>query len=309
MENRKIIVGLGEILWDMLPSGKVLGGAPANFAYFASQFGFDGYAVSAIGNDLLGKEILDNLAEKKLRFLLEKVDFPTGTVAVTLDEKGVPHYEICEGVAWDHIPFTAQTEMLARNCAAVCFGSLAQRNAVSRNTIQKFLELVPKDAMKIFDVNLRQHFYTKEMIEHSLKQSNILKINNEELEILTEIFDWQGLSEEVVCKKILNDYALKMVVETKGEAGSFIFTNDDLSYIATPKVQVADTVGAGDSFTGTLAAALLNGKTIREAHRLAVEVAAYVCTQHGAMPFVERDMFCRPKIGGFEIRQTISEKK
>ena len=281
---KNIVIGLGEILWDMLPSGKVLGGAPANFAYHASQFGFDGYAVSAIGNDLLGKEILDSLAEKKLNSLLEVVDFPTGTVAVTLDKKGVPQYEICEGVAWDNIPFSSQTEVLARNCAAVCFGSLAQRNVVSRNTVLEFLKLVPEDAMKIFDINLRQHFYTKEIIEHSLKQCNILKINDEEIVIVAELFGWKGLSEETVCKKLLNDYALQMLVETKGATGSYIFTDNDVSYIVTPKVCVADTVGAGDSFTGALTAALLNGETIQRAHSLAVEVSAYVCTQHGAMP-------------------------
>jgi fructokinase len=280
----KNIIGLGEILWDMLPSGKVLGGAPANFAYHVSQFGLNGYAVSAIGNDLLGKEILDSLAEKHLNFLIENVDFPTGTVPVTLDEKGIPQYEICEGVAWDNIPFTQQAEELARICDAVCFGSLAQRNAVSRATILKILELVPATALKIFDINLRQHFYSKEIIENSLKHCNILKINDEEVVVAAKLFDWQGLSEEVVCKKILDAYSLKMVILTKGAIGSSVITDDETSYIDTPKVHVADTVGAGDSFTGSFVAALLNGESVRNAHKLAVEVSAYVCTQHGAMP-------------------------
>jgi fructokinase len=280
----KNIIGLGEILWDMLPSGKVLGGAPANFAYHVSQFGLNGYAISAIGNDLLGKEILDSLAEKHLNFLIENVDFPTGTVQVTLDEKGVPQYEICEGVAWDNIPFTQQSEELARVCNAVCFGSLAQRNAVSRITILKILELVPATALKIFDINLRQHFYTKEIIENSLKHCNILKINDEEVVVVAKLFDWLGLSEEAVCKKILDTYSLKMVILTKGAIGSSVITANETSYLDTPKIHVADTVGAGDSFTGTFVAALLNGESIRNAHKLAVEVSAYVCTQHGAMP-------------------------
>ncbi|MDR0370991.1 MAG: carbohydrate kinase [Prevotellaceae bacterium] len=284
MENKKNIIGLGEILWDMLPSGKVLGGAPANFAYHVSQFGLNGYVISAIGNDLLGKEILDSLVEKRLDFLIENVDFPTGTVQVTLDEKGVPQYEICESVAWDNIPFTQQAEELARTCDAVCFGSLAQRNAVSRTTILKMLELVPASALKIFDINLRQHFYTKEIIENSLQRSNILKINDEEVISVGKLFDWQGLSEEAVCKKILDTYSLKMVILTKGAIGSSVLTADETSYIDTPKVHVADTVGAGDSFTGTFVVALLNGDSVRNAHKLAVEVSAYVCTQHGAMP-------------------------
>ena len=280
----KNVIGIGEILWDVFPERKILGGAPANFAYHVSQFGLNSYAISAIGNDLLGKEILDSLVEKHLDFLIENVDFPTGTVRVTLNEKGVPQYEICEGVAWDNIPFTQQSEELARICDAVCFGSLAQRNTVSRTTILKFLEIVPATALKIFDINLRQHFYTKEIIENSLKHCNILKINDEEVIVIAELFDWQGLSEETVCKKILDTYSLKIVILTKGAIGSSVITVNEASYIDTPKVHVADTVGAGDSFTGTFVAALLNGESVRNAHKLAVEVSAYVCTQHGGMP-------------------------
>ncbi|MDR1526443.1 MAG: carbohydrate kinase [Dysgonamonadaceae bacterium] len=300
----KNIIGLGEILWDMLPSGKVLGGAPSNFAYHVSQFGLNGYAISAIGNDLLGKEILDSLVEKRLNFLIENVDFPTGTVQVTLDEKGVPQYEICEGVAWDNIPFTQQSEELARVCDAICFGSLAQRNVVSRTTILKILELVPATALKIFDINLRQHFYSKEIIENSLKHCNILKINDEEVVIVAKLLypviaakaaipqtvqEIAGQArnddfEVEVCKRLLQEYNLKMVILTKGVIGSSVITTNETSYIDTPKVHVADTVGAGDSFTGTFVAALLNSESVRNAHKLAVEVSAYVCTQHGAMP-------------------------
>jgi fructokinase len=284
IHTEKTIVGLGEILWDVLSTGKVLGGAPANFAYIASQFGYEGYAVSAIGKDLLGKEIMDNLAEKELNYMIEAIDYPTGTVQVTLDEKGVPQYEICENVAWDNIPFTQRTEELARSCSAVCFGSLAQRSEVSRKTIHRFLEAIPDKAYKIFDINLRQHFYTKEIIDNSLKQCNILKINDEEVAIVAKLFGWQNISEEAICKKIRNDYSLKMVIETKGAMGSYVFAADETSYMDTPKVHIADTVGAGDAFTGSFIAALLQGESIRNAHNLAVEVSAYVCTQHGAMP-------------------------
>jgi fructokinase len=280
----KTIVGLGEILWDVFPERKVLGGAPANFAYHASQFGFKGYAISAVGKDLSGKEILDSLAEKKLNFLIDSIDYPTGTVQVTLDDKGIPQYEICENVAWDNIPFTGQTEELARNCSAVCFGSLAQRNEVSRVTVHHFLELTPDNACKIFDINLRQHFYSKEIIHESLLHCNMLKINDEEVVEVAKLFGFEDFSEEEVCKQLLKDYNLTMVIETKGAVGSYVLTADEISYLDTPKVQVADTVGAGDSFTGTFVAALLHGESIRKAHQLAVEVSAYVCTQHGAMP-------------------------
>ncbi len=280
----KTIIGIGEILWDVFPERKILGGAPANFAYHASQFGFKGYAVSAIGNDLSGKEILDNLAEKKLDCLLEVVNYPTGTVQVTLDAAGVPQYEICENVAWDNIPFTEQTVQLARQCSAVCFGSLAQRNTVSKNTILHFLELIPSGAYKIFDINLRQHFYSEEIIHDSLLKCNVLKINDDEVKAVAGLLGYDGLSEQEVCMRLLDTYRLDIVVETKGAVGSYVFTPGDTSYIDTPQVQVADTVGAGDAFTGAFVAALLHGESIRRAHQLAVEVSAYVCTQHGAMP-------------------------
>jgi fructokinase len=281
---KNIIVGIGELLWDVFPERKVLGGAPANFAYHASQFGFKGYAVSAVGNDSSGKEIMDSLTEKKLSYLLETVDFPTGTVKVTLNAAKEPQYEICENVAWDNIPFTEQTRELAANCIAVCFGSLAQRNEVSRNTILRFLDLVPENAYKIFDINLRQHFYTKKIIRESLSRCNILKINEDEVITVSKLFECENLSEQEVCLMLLKKYDLKYVVETKGDRGSYVFTPDEISYLDTPKVNVVDTVGAGDSFTGAFVAALLRGESIQKAHRSAVDVSAYVCTQLGAMP-------------------------
>ena len=280
----KTIIGLGEILWDVFPERKILGGAPANFAYHASQLGFNAYAISAIGKDLLGKEILDNLTEKGLNYLIETTDYPTGTVQVTLNNEGVPQYEICENVAWDNIPFSQRTEELASKCDAVCFGSLAQRNPVSRSTIYRFLEFVPQNAYKIFDINLRQHFYSKEIIHESLLRCNVLKINDDEVIEMAKLFDCKNLSEQEICLHFLKEYNLDIVVETKGAVGSFVLTKDEISYLDTPKVHVADTVGAGDSFTGAFIAALLHGESIRNAHQLAVEISAYVCTQHGAMP-------------------------
>ena len=285
MEKEKgTIVGVGEILWDIFPGGRVLGGAPANFAYHASQFGFDGYAVSAVGNDVLGREILDTLSKKRLNHMVEIVDYPTGTVQVTLDANGVPKYEICEEVAWDNIPFTAQMERLAVSCCAVCFGSLAQRSAVSRTTINRFLDLIPSDSYKIFDINLRQHYYDFDIIHASLLKSNILKINDEELYAIANLFGMTDLSEQEICLQLMQRYNLKIVVETKGAIGSYIFTDTETSYIDTPKVKVVDTVGAGDSFTGAFIVSLLNGKSIRESHQMAVDVSAYVCGQKGGMP-------------------------
>lgn len=280
---KNIIVGLGEILWDVFPERKILGGAPANFAYHISQFGFNGYTVSAIGDDLLGKEILDNLEEKQLNYLIEKTDFPTGMVKVNVDSWGIPQYEICEGVAWDNIPFTPRIANLAKETQVVCFGSLAQRNEVSRKTISTFLDNMPKDSIKIFDINLRLNYYNQEIIEDSLKRANILKINDEEVVKVAHLFKWE-LSEKEVCKHLLSTYNLDILILTKGTEGSWVFTPKEESFLPTPKITIADTVGAGDSFTAAFIASHLHGRCLVASHQLAVEVSAYVCQQHGAMP-------------------------
>lgn len=281
---KNTIIGIGELLWDVFPERKVMGGAPANFAYHVSQFGYNGYAVSAIGEDLLGKEILSTLEEKKLNYLVDTTDYPTGTVQVTLTGAGVPEYEICENVAWDNIPFTARAENLAKNTQVACFGSLAQRNSVSRETIRKYLQAMPSDSLKIFDINLRQHFYSKELIHESLLLSNMLKLNDDEVKIIGGYYDGEYTSEQDFCLKLLEKYSLQVLILTKGTDGSFVFTPKETSYQATPKVHVADTVGAGDSFTAAFISSYLQGNRIADAHQLAVEVSAYVCTQHGAMP-------------------------
>ena len=289
----KYIVGMGEALWDCLPEGRKIGGAPANFAYHAAQFGFNSLAVSAIGNDELGDEIVETFDQNNLKYRLERVDFPTGTVQVTLDEKGIPCYEIMENVAWDNIPYSPELEDVAKNCVAVCFGSLAQRNSVSKETINRFLDAMPEseDVLKVFDINLRQHFYCKETIENSLNKCNILKINDEELVVVSEMFGYEKtLSQEEACRRILNEYNLRMLILTCGTEGSYVLTADETSFQPTPKVEVADTVGAGDSFTGSFIASILKGKTIVEAHKRAVEVSAYVCTQNGAMPKMPADL-------------------
>lgn len=292
---KQYIVGLGEALWDCLPEGKKIGGAPANFAFHAGQFGHDSIAISAIGNDKLGEETLAEFDKKHVNYLMPVVDYPTGTVQVTLDEAGVPTYEIKEGVAWDNIPFTSEIEEVAKNCRAVCFGSLAQRSSVSRNTIQQFLDATPKDCLKIFDINLRQNFYNETIIRNSLKQCNILKINDEELVSIGRIFGYPGLDMENKCWLLIGKYNLDMLVLTCGVNGSYVFAPNVESYQKTPIVEVADTVGAGDSFTGTFTAAILAGKCIAEAHSLAVEASAYVCTKNGAMPTLPKELIEKVK--------------
>jgi len=284
---KRYIVGLGEALWDVLPEGKKLGGAPANFAYHAGQFGLDTIAISALGEDALAEETVEALKEHNLNYLMPRVPYPTGTVQVTLAEGGIPTYEIKEGVAWDNIPYTNEMADIAKSARAVCFGSLAQRNSVSRENIRKFLADTPADCLKICDINLRQQFYSKEVLEDSFKLCNILKINDEELVVVSRMFGYDGLDMRQTCEKMVQDYGLKMLVLTCGTNGSYVFTDDGLtSFQDTPKVEVAVTVGAGDSFTGSFCACIINGKPVQEAHKTAVAVSAFVCTQNGAMPVV-----------------------
>lgn len=281
-----LVVGMGEALWDVLPEGKKIGGAPANFAYHVSQFGLPSCVVSAVGDDDLGREIIENFTAKGLKQLIADVPYPTGTVQVEIDQSGVPQYEIKENVAWDNIPYTERLESLAERTTAVCFGSLAQRNVVSRNTINRFLDVVSRNEenLMVFDVNLRQGFYNKEILCNSMKRCNILKINDEELVTVSRMFGYPGIDLQDKCWILLGKYNLKMLILTCGINGSYVFTPGNVSFQPTPKVEVADTVGAGDSFTAAFISSVLKGKSVSEAHSLAVRTSAFVCTEKGAMP-------------------------
>lgn len=284
----EIVVGMGEALWDVLPEGKKIGGAPANFAYHVSQFGLPSCVVSAIGDDALGKEIIENFTSKGLDQLIAEVPYPTGTVQVEIDQTGIPLYDIKENVAWDNIPYTEHLDALAKRTKAVCFGSLAQRNVVSRETINHFLDTMSKDddSLVVFDVNLRQGFYNKEILCKSMQNCNILKINDEELITVSRMFGYPGIDLQDKCWILLGKYNLKMLILTCGINGSYVFTPGNVSFQPTPKVEVADTVGAGDSFTAAFIASILKGKSVTEAHSIAVKTSAYVCTQKGAMPIL-----------------------
>ncbi len=284
----KIVVGMGEALWDVLPEGKKIGGAPANFAYHVSQFGLPSCVVSAIGDDALGKEIIENFTSKGLDQLIAEVPYPTGTVQVEIDQTGIPLYDIKENVAWDNIPYTEHLDALAKRTKAVCFGSLAQRNVVSRETINHFLDTMPKDddSLIVFDVNLRQGFYNKEILCKSMQNCNILKINDEELITVSRMFGYPSIDLQDKCWILLGKYNLKMLILTCGINGSYVFTPGNVSFQPTPKVEVADTVGAGDSFTAAFIASILKGKSVTEAHTIAVKTSAFVCTKKGAMPIL-----------------------
>lgn len=229
---KNLVIGIGEALWDILPDGKKIGGAPANFSYHVSQFGLNSLVISAVGHDKLGNEILSDFDGKLLNHHISKVEYPTGTVQVELDNEGVPYYDIRENVAWDNIPFTDSMKGLAQRAKAVCFGSLSQRNIVSRTTIHQFLDEMPDEGTyKIFDINLRQGFYTKEILCTSMQKCNILKINDEELIAVSRMFGYPGIDLKDKCWILLAKYNLKMLILTCGVNGSYVFTPGVVSFI------------------------------------------------------------------------------
>ena len=286
--DKPVIIGIGELLWDMLPAGKRAGGAPINFVYHATQLGAEGYAISAVGNDALGDEIVDELKKSGIRYCLTRNDYPTGHVKVTLNN-GIPAYEIVENVAWDHLRATDEAIRLVERADAVCFGTLALRGAETKSAVETLLAHTPDQALRFFDVNLRGNYYSRPLIEELLSKANVFKINDEEIIVLKRLFGIDG-GEAEVCREFIRQFHLKYTIFTAGEKYSVIYTENEESYLPTPKVNVADTVGAGDSFSGAFVYNILTGKSLREAHAAAVKTAAFVSTKSGAWPLYEKEI-------------------
>jgi len=282
--KKHVVIGIGEILWDLLPEGKQLGGAPANFAYHAMALGAQSYIVSAVGCDDSGREILEHVLRVGLdpEYIAIDPKFPTGSVTVQVDAKGIPSFIIHEGVAWDNIVLTGSARNLAATADAVCFGTLAQRSAMSRSSILCLLEFVPTDCLCIYDVNLRQSYYSKEIVLESLRQCDVLKLNSQELPVVAGLLSISG-SESEILQRMIRDYDLKLVALTLGEKGSRLASPGDVSFMDAPKVPVVDTVGAGDAFTAALTVGLLEQLPLRVIHDNATRLAGFVCTQHGAI--------------------------
>jgi fructokinase len=284
--NRKmIVVGLGEVLWDMLPGGKQLGGASANFAYHAQMLGAEAWLVSRVGQDPLGRELLERLRTLQMSADCVTIDSfaPTGTVAVELSPQGQPKFTIRENVAWDHLTACEFTRATVARADAVCFGSLAQRHETSRATIRSLLASMRFDALRIFDANLRQDFFSLEIIKTSLQLANVLKINDEELPVLAGLFDLRGRPEEQLAE-LARRFDLQMVALTCGAQGSLFYSRGCYSRAKGLPMSVVDTIGAGDSFTAMLVMGLLAGWNLGEINQRANEVAAYVVSQPGATP-------------------------
>jgi fructokinase len=283
--GNNVCVGLGEILWDMLPTGKQLGGAPANFAYHAQVLGAQSVVVSCVGDDELGREIVAQLDELGLdrSYLAVDKTHPTGTVTVELDESGKPDYTIHENVAWDFIPSEPRLAELAGRTDAVCFGSLCQRSEISHRAVRGFLAATRLECIRVFDINLRQSYFNKGIVQTMLELSNVLKLNDEELPVVAELLDLGG-SEADLFARLTENYALRMIAVTRGEHGSRLYAQGRSSEHKGFRAQVADTVGAGDSFAAAIALGMLCGRSLDEINEFANRLASFVCSQSGATP-------------------------
>jgi fructokinase len=284
-KTQPLIVGLGEILWDVLPSGKHLGGAPANFAFHSKALGAIGVPASAVGDDELGREILSRLDALGLskRFVVTVPGRPTGTVDVKVDQAGTPEYVIHENVAWDFVPMTDGLRQLASQADAICFGSLAQRNAASRETIHAFLDQAAGECLKVFDINLRQSYYSRQIIERSLRSCSVLKLNDQELPVLAGMFGIEVTGEDSA-KALFREFDLRLLALTRGSHGSRLYTREGMFDHPGYPVHVVDTVGAGDAFTAALVMGLLRGDEPGEINDSANRLAARTCSHRGAVP-------------------------
>jgi fructokinase len=286
LSERHIVVGLGELLWDLFPAGEQLGGAPANFAYITSLLGDDGIPASRLGQDSLGTDAIRRLGELGLstEFIQRDADHPTGTVKVEVDRTGQPRFQISESVAWDFLEWTPQWQKLAQKADAVCFGSLAQRSEHSRATIRRFVSSLRPSAARVFDVNLRQNFYTVNVLAGSMKLATIVKLNHEELPKIMQLFELENRSEEESARQLLSSHEVKLVCVTRGNGGSLLVSADERSEHPGFKVKVADTVGAGDAFTAALVHGYLRGTSLAHINETANRVGAWVASQPGATP-------------------------
>ncbi len=287
---KKKVVGVGEVLWDLLPGGACLGGAPANFAYITTLMGDQGIVASRVGEDSLGLEALRRMEELGLDIDHVQTDpqHPTGTVKVELDDQGTARFEIAHPVAWDSLGWTLGWQQLAENADAVCFGSLAQRSQESRATIRHFLRATAPSTVKIFDVNLRQSYYSQEILAESMSLADIVKLNDQELPKIMCLGKFPHKDELSSAQRLISTYDLQLVCVTRGDKGSLLVRHDDSSEHPGFRVSVADTVGSGDAFTAGLVHEYLHGASLDLMNEVANLVGAWVASEVGAMPTPKR---------------------
>jgi len=284
------MIGLGEVLWDLLPSGKVLGGAPANFAHMTNLLGDQGILASRVGDDDLGSEACRAMQELGLSTAYVQCDHQhgTGSAGVFIDSAGQPTFTIKESIAWDFLEWTTSWKDLSARADVVCFGSLAQRSLISATTIEHFLQNAPKKALRIFDVNLRQSFYSTDVLHKSFQYADIVKLNDQELHHVSSVLGLDGGDEPTLARKLLSECGLRLVCVTRGARGSLLVSEDRTVEHEGLSVTVADAVGAGDAFAACLAHQYVRGKSLEEISESANRFASWVATQVGATPMIHR---------------------
>jgi fructokinase len=282
------IVGLGEVLWDLLPAGKVLGGAPFNFTFHCHQLGQAAVMVSRVGRDELGQQIRAAMRELGLddSFVQDDGEHPTGTVGVEVDSAGQPSFTIHPG-AWDHLDWEERLEALLGQAQAVCFGTLIQRNDSAHATVRRALHAA-RNALIVYDVNLRQDYFSREVLEESLRASRWVKLNDSELSVLRSMFDLSGTSESAMVADLRKRFGAELVALTRGERGCLVQTADEEVAVSGVRVQVVDTIGAGDAFTAGLVCTVLEGRSVADAARFANRLAACVAARAGGTPRLQR---------------------
>ncbi|HWC72611.1 MAG TPA: carbohydrate kinase [Gemmatimonadales bacterium] len=283
---RPVVVGIGEVLWDVFPDGEHFGGAPANVAMHAAGLGADAYMISAVGPDARGDAALDlfDAAHVNRTAVTQLLGRPTGVVTVTLDAGGQPAFDIASDVAWDYLPWSEDVEAVAKNANAICFGTLAQRSSVSRSTIRRALHATHPRAWRLLDVNLRQRYFDEQVIIGSLERANAVKLNHEELPVVARLCKLAATNVVDQLRTLCNWFGLRLAALTRGPAGSLLVTPDEVCESAAPATVVCDTVGAGDAFTAALLVGLLERRSLADISERANAVAAYVCSQPGATP-------------------------
>ena len=286
-----LMVGLSEVLWDILPSGKVLGGAPANFAYMSNVLGDVGIVASGVGKDELGREACQTMQPLGLNtsYLQQDCEHETGIASVSIDNAGEPNFTIKESVAWDHLRWTPEWEELSSRADVICFGSLAQRSHGSAIAIESFLRNAPAKSLRIFDVNLRQSFYDTDVLRKSFHHARIVKLNDQELLQVSRLLSLGTGTEETLAKRLLNEYGLLLVCITRGARGSVLVTEAHTVEHGGFRVKIADAIGAGDAFTACLAHYYLRGSSLAEVSEFANRFASWVATQRGATPSISAD--------------------
>ncbi|MCK6482796.1 MAG: carbohydrate kinase [Phycisphaerae bacterium] len=289
------VIGFGELLWDIFPAGRRPGGAPANVAFHATQFGARGIVCSRVGRDPLGDELLDHLRRHGLDPRHVQVDpaRPTGGVTVEAVDPTHPRFTIHEDAAWDHVAFTPEWEQLCRTADAFCFGTLIRRTIDGESTLLNCLDAARR-ALIVYDINLRPPWFDAARVDDSLRRAHVAKLNGDELHQLATMFSLPGRDHREQATALRRAFSLRGVCVTRGAEGCLLHVDDDVVEVPGIRVRVADAVGAGDAFTAAMTVGLLARRPLKEVAAFANKVGALVAAREGAMPDIRTELTRTP---------------